>query len=159
MAWPISIAGTIYHLDTSIETKITAQRNLTPIKYSGFVQGIINVPDAPGFDNAGLVLTYTFGDDEVYTAMFMGATITFVASTGLINLNLGDRSLGDLVTMMIGWAEPNSTVTLDAPWNLLNDISLKSMNFFFNIKDKSWFRVQTGQRCRSGLASLSMALD
>lgn len=156
MEWPIEIAGTVYHLDTSVEANIKAQRGLTTPQYSGSVQGIINVPDAPGFGNAALVLTYTFGKDDIYTATFLGATITFTASTGLINLNLGDHSLGDLVTMMIGWAEPNSTVTLEAPWDLLNNISLKSLNFFFNIKDKSFgFEYKPGNGVNLGFVTIN----
>ncbi|MES2002874.1 MAG: hypothetical protein V4450_00030 [Bacteroidota bacterium] len=155
MQWPVRIAGDDYKLTASVETQITSVRGTTPIN-SGFVQGIISIPDAPGFNNAQLMLTYTFGKDDVYTASFMGASISFVASTGLINLNLGDHTLGDMVSKIISWAEPNSSATLEAPWDILNDISLKDLNFFFNIKDKSFgFEYKPGNGIDLGIVTIN----
>jgi hypothetical protein len=157
MDWPITIAETVYYLHTNVSTDITSVRTdpKNPLN-SGYVKGIIQVKDAPGFSNAALALTYKFGDDEVYMASFMGVTVSFYASTGLINLNLGDITLGDIVSRMISWAEPNSSATLESPWDILNDISLKGLNFFFNIKDKSFgFEYKPGNGINLGIVTIN----
>ncbi len=132
--WPISIAGNDFELDVDVKVDITAYTGQNPPPSSGYIQGILGLQgDLPaGFQNCELKLTYDFGDEDKYIAEFLGATLTFYKDRSRIELNLGDWSLGHIIEKMISWADPDSDATLDAPWDILNDISLKGLYFFFD---------------------------
>jgi hypothetical protein len=65
-----------------------------------------------------------------YTFEFWGATATL--ANNILRFTLPDRSLGEIITLLVDAALPGEGITLPPPFNVLNAIRLSNFGFEFN---------------------------
>jgi hypothetical protein len=145
----------ILELEANFIAKITSDRSKAEAVNVGTIEGIVGIKNISAFKNAKLKVVYNFKNGNI-EAEFLGAKTTYNKDTNIATFNLGAISLGSMITKMIGWIEPNSSITLEDPWTILNDINLKDLNFKFNLKDKSFgFEYKPGSGLNLGIATLN----
>lgn len=112
--------------------------------YSGSVNGEFQVNDY------GVSIIYTFEPNSntiafriFYNEIWIQAALTNKTLPGppetkesILKITFGDLSFGDIVKYLVEKANPNVTVKLESPWNLLNDINFKNLTLSVNLTTK-----------------------
>jgi LysM repeat protein len=102
--------------------------------YSGSIAGEVVLP-VVGLD---VVLEYDFSaTDKALSIEWKDfAKATYDITNNLIDFTIEAKSLGDLLAELIRVVEGDPSFTLDAPWDLLNDISLKGFHVIWRLAPK-----------------------
>ncbi len=126
-------------IDTNVfaELEINYDKNKSSEHpYSGLIKGgVENVP----LIGSDLELGYKFDESKkelfVQWRALTGSIIT-KGNDKIIQITIGDESVGSLITYLVGLATHNKNFQLDEPWNLLNHISLKGFKLSYNLSTK-----------------------
>lgn len=99
--------------------------------YSGSVSGEMTLP----MIGADVLVRYDFGAEDVLTIDWRGcASAAYQIQTDTVVFQIADKSLGALLAEVVGFVENEPNFSLPAPWNLLNDISLKGFTVTWKLK-------------------------
>ncbi|MFK7969909.1 MAG: hypothetical protein AB8F95_06055 [Bacteroidia bacterium] len=107
-------------------------------KYSGTVTGLLDLSelDSAFFEFFTIEAAYTFAESSnslaltvVVDEVTINGTIESESSTGTtIKFDFGDTTLGDVLNLFVGMADPNrGELSLDPPWNALEKASLAGL--------------------------------
>lgn len=98
-------------------------------KYLGYVEGAIQFYGVPM--SARVDMTQT---TPVYTFSFWGVTAVLqtINQQSVVTFTLPDRSLGELLEVVLNALLPGEGITLPPPFNVLNAIRLNRFGFEFN---------------------------
>jgi LysM repeat protein len=132
---PIPAFRAIVEIESTLETDVSASQGTPKRVYSGFLEGQVQFTD-----DLALVVRYDFKPhNKSLTLEFEGysCTISKVQSDTIVSVHLGDLSLGDLVRFVARQVDPEADITLEPPWDLLNDINLKHLSLQINVTQGS----------------------
>jgi LysM repeat protein len=132
---PIPAFRAIVEIESTLETDVLVPQGTPKRVYSGFLEGQVQFTD-----DLALVVRYDFAPyNKSLTLEFEGysCTISKVQSDTIVSVHLGDLSLGDLVRFVARQVDPEADITLESPWDLLNDINLKHLSLQINVTQGS----------------------
>jgi LysM repeat protein len=101
-------------------------------KNEGEVQGFVRFGGDGDEGGLELKVTARFNDSsQVYIFEFLGwkATLSSKATEKTLTFEAGDKSLGEMIEVLVNAVIPGSDIKLAAPWSVLNSIPLKSFKF------------------------------
>ena len=103
--------------------------------YSGSIAGEVDLP-VVGLD---VVLEYDFSaTDKALSVEWKDfAKATYDITNNLIDFTIEAKSLGAMLAELIRVVEGDPDFTLEAPWDLLNDISLKGFHVIWRLAPKA----------------------
>jgi LysM repeat protein len=135
IAWQVAITPSLLFDATamiSVSSARTAKSD--PPKYSGLVRGDLKLNDIE------LIVEYAFQPNSS-TLTFIFSDIKAVYDNNEKNpslaISFGNKSLGDIVAFLVGFADPGKPAKLSAPWNVLNSISLNGLQIKIFFKTKT----------------------
>ena len=103
-------------------------------KDEGEIQGFLRFGGNEDEEEAGLELKVTakFNDSsQVYIFEFLGwtATLNSTATEKTLTFRAANKSLGEMIEVLINAVLPGEDIRLSAPWSVLNSIPLGSFSF------------------------------
>ncbi len=109
-------------------------------KDEGEIQGFVRF--GGNGDEGGLELKVTakFNDaSKEYIVEFLGwkATLSDKATKKTLTFEAGNKSLGEMIEVLINAVVPGADIKLAAPWSVLNSIPLKSFKFVVEFDEES----------------------
>ena len=126
LKWSITIIENklIFNLNANISLKSTRSKPEEKPQYSGLIAGDVALNDIKliaqyAFQPGGSQLTFVFaGIKAVYKSDPANPSLT---------ISFGNKSLGEILSFLIGLAEPGGNAKLPAPWSALNSVSLNGL--------------------------------
>jgi LysM domain len=109
-------------------------------KDEGEIQGFVRFGGNGDEGGLELKVTATFNDSsKVYKVEFLGwtATLSSKATEKTLTFEAGDKSLGEMIEVLINAVIPGADLKLAAPWSVLNSIPLKSFKFVVKFDEDS----------------------
>ena len=126
LKWDITIIENklVFHLNASVALKSTRTNPNDKPQYSGLIAGDVALNDIK------LTVQYAFkpGGSQL-TFVFAGITAVYKSDPAnpSLTISFGNKSLGDILSFLIGLAEPGGNAKLPAPWSALNSVSLNGL--------------------------------
>lgn len=136
--WTIAVLNTKIGALVKIKsTKVDDTR-----KDEGEIQGFIRFGGSDGQGGLELKITAKFDDKtKVYIFEFLGwtATLSSSATEKTLTFEAGDKSLGEMIEVLINAVLPGEDIKLAPPWSVLNSIPLGNFKFVvkFSPEDSS----------------------
>lgn len=136
--WTISLLnvklGALVKIGSTLEEEVR--------KYEGEVQGFLRFGGDGESGGLELKVTAKFNDEsKVYIFEFLGwtATMSSTAKKKTLTFEAGNRSLGEMIEVLINAVIPGADIKLAAPFSVLNSIPLGSFKFVveFDPEDSS----------------------
>lgn len=126
LTWKITIIENklVFNLNANISLKSTRSKPADKPQYSGLIAGDVALNDIKliaqyAFEPGGSTLTFVFaGIKAVYKSDPANPSLT---------ISFGNKSLGEILSFLIGMAEPGGNAKLPAPWSALNSVSLNGL--------------------------------
>lgn len=140
----IGAEWTIAVLNTKIGAlvKVSSALEDDTRKYEGEIQGFLRFGGDEDEGGLELKVTAKFNDSsQVYIFEFLGwtATLNSTAKEKTLTFQAANKSLGEMIEVLINAVIPGSDIKLAAPWSVLNSIPLGSFKFVvtFSPEDSS----------------------
>ncbi|HEX8598345.1 MAG TPA: LysM peptidoglycan-binding domain-containing protein, partial [Chloroflexia bacterium] len=125
----VDIDAFTFDIKSAISTKTGQREN------SGFIKLEFSINDVA----MSVEFDFKPANDELIVKMGeITATLTFGPNIDtVLTLNLGDMTFGDILTWLVNLARPGHDFKLDAPWDVLNSLSLKGLELTINITQRT----------------------
>jgi len=122
--------------------KISSRLEDDKRKDEGEIQGFLRFGGKDDEGGLEFKVTAKFNDEaKEYIFEFLGwtATLKESAEKKTLTFEAGDKSLGEMIEVLINAVYPGEDIKLVAPWNVLNSVPLKSFKFIveFSPEDSS----------------------
>ncbi len=101
-------------------------------KDEGEIQGFLRFGGKGDEGGLEFKVTAKFNDeDKEYIFEFLGwtATLKETSEKKTLTFEAGDKSLGEMIEVLVNAVVPGADIKLVAPWNVLNSVPLKSFRF------------------------------
>ncbi len=141
--WNIEITKEL-QLSFAAAIDITSSKSAEQTEYSGTLQGSLKI------GLLDMLAVYDFQPDskELYF-LFEDIRTTYVKNEKdpYIRVLFGDKSLGDIISDLIGIGDPGNKTQLSAPWDILNAIKLTGLIIEIHFKTKEYriaYRLNKG---------------
>lgn len=112
--------------------KISSKTEDEKRKDEGEIQGFLRFGGDGDEGGLEFKVTAKFNDtDKEYIFEFLGwtATLKSTAEKKTLTFEAGDKSLGEMIEVLVNAVVPGADIKLVAPWNVLNSVPLKSFKF------------------------------
>jgi len=126
LKWTITIIENklVFDLTATVALKSTRTNPNDKPQYSGLIAADLALNDIK------LTAQYAFkpGGSQL-TFVFAGITAVYKSDPAdpSLTISFGNKSLGDILSFLIGLAEPGGNAKLPAPWSALNSVSLNGL--------------------------------
>lgn len=125
LKWTITITDKlVFNLNASVALQSTRSNPDDKPQYSGAIAGDVALNDIK------LAAQYVFkpGGSQL-TFIFAGITAVYKSDpiNPSLSISFGNKSLGDILSFLIGLAEPGGNAKLSSPWSVLNSVSLNGL--------------------------------
>ncbi len=126
--WTISLLNTKISALVRVASLLVDGRRV----YDGEVQGLFRFGGHHDEGGLELKITAKFDDaSQVYIFEFLGwtATLSSTAADKTLTFQAGNKSLGEMIEVLINAIIPGADISLAPPWSVLNSVPLGSFKF------------------------------